>query len=212
MELQTFAVKSRTTKGKGQAGRDRHAGIVPGVVYGAGKDNINISVGAKELEYLLHHGQGEHAMVDLSCADNSDANGPAMVKAVQHHPVRGNALHFDLIRIDLKKTITTLVPVKMEGQSVGIVAGGVLDYHMREVEVECLPLDVPEFIIGDITNMDVGDTMHISDLITIDNVTILTDTTRTVAAVHTPRVVTDEVAETDEGVASEEETTEEAAE
>ena len=102
MELQTFAVETRSTKGKGPAGRDRQVGNVPGVVYGAGTENVNILAGAKELEYLLHHGQGEHAMVDLTFTDNADLNGPAMVKAVQHHPVRGNALHFDLVRIDLK--------------------------------------------------------------------------------------------------------------
>lgn len=192
MELQTFAVQTRSENGKGPAGRTRYEGNVPGVVYGAGKDNVNIVVGSKELELLLHRGGGEHAMVQLSCPDNPDLNGPAIVKAVQHHPVRGNALHFDLMRIDLDKKITTFVPLKMEGRSIGIVAGGILDHNIREVEVECLPLDVPEFLTGDITDVDIGQSLHVSDLGQIENVTILTDPSRTVAAVHQPRVVEEE--------------------
>lgn len=213
MELQTFAVQTRSENGKGPVGRIRHEGNVPGVVYGAGTENVNIVAVAKELEHLLHHGQGEHSMVELTFSDDPKLNGPAMVKAVQHHPVRGNALHFDLIRIDLKTTIITQVPLRMEGRSVGIVAGGILDYHMREVEVECLPLHVPDAIVGDITNLDIGDSLHVSDLFSIENVTILTDPSRTVAAMHQPRVIEETTsAETDveseEGATDEEAATE----
>jgi large subunit ribosomal protein L25 len=199
MELQTFAVQTRTTNGKGPAGRDRQSGNVPGVLYGAGKDNISIMVGSKELELLLHHGQGEHAMVELTFADSPELNGPAILKEVQHHRVRGQALHFDLMRIDLDKKIITLVPVRMDGRSIGVIEGGVLDYHMREIEVECLPMDVPEVIVGDITELNIGMSIHVRELVAIDNVQILTDPDRTVAAVQQPRVVEEEVAVVEEG-------------
>ncbi|MFP6615088.1 MAG: 50S ribosomal protein L25 [Candidatus Hydrogenedentota bacterium] len=199
MELQTFTVLTRSENGKGPSGRSRVEGNVPGVVYGAGKDNVNILVGSKELESLLHQGHGERAMVELSCTDDPDLNGPAMIKAVQHHPVRGNALHFDLMRIDLSKKIVTFVQLKMEGRSVGVIAGGILDHNIREVEVECLPMDVPEFFIGDVTELDIGDSLRVSDLVQVENVTILTDSARTVAAVHQPRVIEEEVSE-DEAV------------
>lgn len=194
MELQTFAVRTRTTNGKGPAGRDRLEGNVPGILYGADKDNVSIMVGSKELELLLHHGQGEHAMVELTFADSPELNGPAIIKEVQHHRVRGQALHFDFMRIDLNKKIVTLVPVRMDGRSAGVVEGGILDYHMREVEVECLPLDVPEVIVGDISELNIGQSIHVSELIKIDNVEILTDPQRTVAAVQQPRVAEEDVA------------------
>jgi large subunit ribosomal protein L25 len=216
MELETFAVQTRTENGKGSARRSRRDGNVPGVVYGAGKENVNIVVDSKELEFLLHHGKGERAMVELTCPDNPEVDGPAMIKAVQHHPVGGNALHFDLMRIDLSKKIATFVPLKMEGRSVGIIAGGVLDHHMREVEVECFPLDVPDFLIGNIEDLDIGDALHVSELAEVENVTILTDPARTVAAVHQPRVAEEEKeveeaideADEDSEKSTEEETTE----
>lgn len=189
MKLQPIEIQTRTTNGKGAAGRTRQAGNVPGIVYGIGNENVSIIAEAKALEHLLHHGQGEHAMLELRFTDNPDLNGPAMIKEVQHHPVRGNALHVDLMRIDLSNKIVTLVPIKLEGHCVGVVAGGILDHHMRELEVECLPLDTPEFLTADITNMEIGDTLHVSDIIPIENVTILTEDTRTVAAVHQPRVI-----------------------
>jgi large subunit ribosomal protein L25 len=189
MELTSFTVATRESKGKGPAGRSRHAGNVPGVIYGAGKENVSIVVDKKSFDHLIHGGQGEHSLVELTVSNNAEFSGPAMLKDVQHHPVSGAALHFDLVRIDMNKKIITQVPIKLEGHSIGIIEGGVLDYHMREVDVECLPLDVPTELVGDITEMNIGDSFLISDFPANDKITILTDVNRAVAAVQQPRVV-----------------------
>lgn len=216
MELQSFTVQSRETIGKGSAGRMRHEGDVPGVIYGASKENVNITVSIKELDLLLHGAQGEHALVDLTVTNNTDHNGPVILKAVQHHPVSGKALHFDFQRIDLKKKIVTTVPIKLDGRSVGVIAGGMIDHHIREIQVECLPLDTPEFVSGDISPVDIGGRLHVSDLVIPGNITVLSDSGLAVVSVHKPRVVTevtteDEDAEVEEG-ADAESTEEESAE
>lgn len=189
MKLTSFTVETRDEQGKGPSGRSRHAGNVPGIIYGAGKENVKIIVTKKEFELLLQGDQGVHALVDLTVTNDTDCNGPAILKDVQHHPVSGAALHFDLQRIDLTKTIITQIPIKLEGRSIGIIEGGVLDYQVRELEVECLPLDVPTEIVGDITEMNIGDTFHVSDFHEIENVTILTDPGRSVAAIQRKSVV-----------------------
>lgn len=217
MKLTAFTVNTRDSKGKGPAGRSRHAGNIPGIVYGDGKENVNVVVDQKSFDHLIHKGQGEHSLVDLTVSDNPDLNGPAIIRDVQHHPVSGMALHFDLLRIDLNKPIITQVPVSLEGRSIGIIEGGVLDFQFRELEVECLPLDVPAEIVGDITHLNIGDTYHVSDLPPNDKITILTDANRTIAAIHQPRVATEtttDAAVAEVGVVGEEdsEATEDAAE
>lgn len=191
MELIPFTVKTREAAGKGPAGRARHAGDIPGVVYGDGKDNVSVKVDKKSFDHLVHGAQGEHSLVDLNVDDDNKLNGPAMMKEVQHHPISGAVLHFDLMRIDLKKKIQTRVPIRLVGHSVGVIAGGVLDHHMREVDIECLPLDVPLDIVGDITNLKIGESFHVSDLTVDEAITVLTDSTRPVAAIQQPRVAKD---------------------
>jgi len=117
-------------------------------------------------------------------------------------------MHADFMRISMDKKIHTLVAIKFEGHPQGIVDGGVLDHQLREIEVECLPLDVPEFLLSNIEHMEIGDSLHVSELTVDDKVTILTDPDRTIAAIHQPRVVKDET-ETAEG---EEEGTDESGE
>ncbi len=189
MELQTLNAKIRTQSGKGPARQARMAGKLPGILYGEQKDPVSLLVDAKELNTILHGQQGEHAILQVTVEDDAAANGPAIIKAIQHHPVRGHVMHADFMRISMDKKIHTLIPVKFEGHPVGIVEGGVLDHQLREVEIECLPLDVPEFIATDITHMEIGDSLHVSELKPGDNITILTDAARTIAAIHQPRVV-----------------------
>ena len=212
MELQPFTVESRETSGKGAAGRMRHVGAIPGVIYGATKENVNVTVSIKELDHLLHGTQGEHALVDLTVTGNADHNGPVILKDVQHHPVSGKALHFDFQRIDLKKRIVTVVPIKLEGRSVGVIAGGMIDHHIREIQVECLPLDTPEFITGDISPVDIGGRLHVSDLAIPESLTVLSDLGLAVVSVHKPRVATVETTVEAEGEEDAEATEEESAE
>ena len=188
MELQTLKAATRTQRGKGPAGRERKAGNVPGVLYGGGGDAISLKLDAREFERLVHSG-GEHAIVQLSVEDQPDLSSPAMLKAVHHHPVRGEIMHADFQRIRLDERLTTLVSIEIVGQSKGIVEGGVLDFQLRELEIECLALEVPEKIDVDISDLGIGDSIHVGQIQAPDGVTIVTDLTRNVVAVHAPRVV-----------------------
>jgi len=136
----------------------------------------------------VHGSSGEHAIVEL-LSDDANVKGHALIKSVQHHPVRNTVMHADFYRIRLDETIKTVVPVVLVGRAVGVIEGGVLDHTLRDLEVECKALEVPEQIEYDITNMVIGDRVHVSDLTIPEGVTLLTDEERTVATIHQPRVV-----------------------
>ncbi|MCH8854165.1 MAG: 50S ribosomal protein L25 [Planctomycetes bacterium] len=159
MELQNLAVSTRSERGKGAGRRARALGMVPAILYGDGKDSVVLTVDGKTLDLLLRGKQGAHAIVQLDIADNPDLSGPAMVKDVQHHPVRGQVIHADFMRIDMTKKIRTSVAIKIEGRAAGVIEGGLLDHQLREVEVECLALDVPEYFAVDVSAMEIGDSL-----------------------------------------------------
>lgn len=189
MELQTLKVTTREEHGKGAARRTRRAGNIPAILYGLGTEPVSLKVDVRELDLLLRGDQGAHALVDLEVEGNPDLSGPAILKEVQRHPIRGNTVHADLLRIDLTHKIHTLVSIKLEGVCPGVIEGGVIDYQIREIEVLCLPLEVPDAIMGDISVLNIGDSMHVNDLVAPDNVEILTPGDRAVVAVHAPRVI-----------------------
>lgn len=188
MELQTLGATVRENAGKGAASRVRADGAVPAVLYGGDKIPVNIQLNSREFEYLLHHHRGSQAVVQLNIGDKPDLSGPALLKAVQHHPVKGQAIHADFLRIRLDERITTTVPITIKGQARGLMDGGVLDHQLREVEVECLALEVPEELAIDVTPLGIGDSFHVSDLAAPAGVDILTDPERPIAAVFLPRV------------------------
>lgn len=200
MDLQALQVSARKDTGKKAARKVRGEGHVPLVLYGGDKEPVGLSVNERLLDLLLHGKAGEHAIVQLDVKDNPELNTPALIKEVQHHKVQGNVLHADFMRIRLDEKIITLVAVKILGQAVGIVEGGVLDHVLREIEVECLALEVPDSFEADVTNLAIGDSLKVSDLTSPDNVAILTDPTRTLIAIHAPRVIEEEApAELEEG-------------
>ena len=145
MELQKLAIDIREeADGKGANHRLRKTGQVPVVLYGGSKESVSVQVNEKEFVQLIRGRGGEHAIVQLECSSQPALNSPAMLKAVQHHPIRGNVLHADFMRIRLDERIRTVVPLVLTGQPKGVVEGGILDHQVRELEVECLALEVPE--------------------------------------------------------------------
>ena len=189
MELQTLKVTTREARGKGAAHRLRLAGEVPGIVYGLGHEPLSFKTDLREFEHLVHGRQGEHAIVQLDVAEKPDLNGPALLKTVQHHPVSGAILHADFLRISLDDVITTMVPIHLSEHCAGLVEGGVLDHQLREVEVECRALDVPDAIFADISELNIGDSLHVGELVAPPNVKIVTESERAIVAVHAPRVL-----------------------
>lgn len=204
MELQPLSVKTRANSGKGTARRLRAAGKIPGVLYGQGSGAVHIELDEPEFNHLVHSRGGEHSFIDLKIEDNPELSCRAMIKDVQHDPIRGDFLHVDLFRIDMSKKITTVVPVELTGHCVGVVNGGVLDHQTREIEVECLPGDVPESFVLDISNLDIGDNIIARDVKAPEGVEILESEDRAIVTVHAPRVIKEEGAEAEELAAAEE--------
>lgn len=188
MEMKSLTVSPRTADGKGAARENRRNGRVPAVVYGEKLGNVPVVIDLRSFETLLHGKGGEHSLINLEVEGQPDLNGPVLVKSVQHHPVSDKILSADFLRIQLDKPITTLVPVKLTGQSPGIIEGGVPDQHLHEVEISALPLAVPEYIVGDMSSMRISDTMMVSELIVPEGVTILTPLDRPVIGIKAPRV------------------------
>lgn len=188
MEIQTINVTTRDETGKGPARRRRVAGTIPGVIYGENKAVVSIVINAKAFASALHGSQGEHAIMQVNVEDKPELSGPALVKAVQHHPIKEHIMHTDLLRIRLDQPFRTLLPITLVGQSPGIVEGGVPDQQLRELEIECLPLDTPEHFNLDISELRIGGLIHVADLKMPDNVKILTASDRTIITIHPPRV------------------------
>lgn len=189
MEFQTINVTTRQETGKGPARRRRVAGTIPGVIYGGDKEVVSIVIDTKAFISALHGSQGEHAIVQVNVEDKPELSGPTLIKAVQHHPIKEHVMHTDLLRIDLSKPFRTLVPIALVGQCPGIVEGGVPDQQLRELEIECLPLNTPEKLDVDISELRIGGLLHVSDLTAPEGVEILTDAARTIITIHPPRVV-----------------------
>ena len=203
MEVQILRAKKRETGSKGAARQDRLGGSVPVVLYGGGGDPVSLKLDLREFDQLLHGRSGEHAVVRLEVEDSADLNSPALLKAVQHDPINGSILHADFMRIRLDQRITTSVVLSLLGRAVGVTEGGVLDHQLRDIEVECLALEVPETIAVDVSELNIGDSLHVSQVVAPEGVTIVTDPERTIVAVHAPRVVKEAAAEEGEEGAEE---------
>ena len=194
MELQALKVTTRKRGGKGDASKTRATGKLPAVLYGGDGAPVSLAVDVRSFETLIHHSRGgEHALVRLDIEDQPDLSTPALVKAVQRHPVRENILHADFLRIRLDQRIATVVPVRLVGQAPGIADGGVMDHQMRVIEVECLALEVPDEFVVDISNLHINESIHVSQVAIPDNITVLSDPARPVVAVHPPRVIKEAV-------------------
>jgi len=203
MDLQTLNATPREGQGRGSARRARREGQVPGILYGHGVKPASLLINRREFEHLLVTHRGAGAIVRLDVAENAELSGPALLKEVQRHPVRDAVLHADFQRVSMDERIQTTVPVVLTGHAKGIVAGGMLDFQLRELEIECLALNVPEQIELDMTDWDIGFSMHAGAVTPPENVTILTDPERAVASIHAPRVVVEETEEAEEGAEGE---------
>ena len=197
MKLENIQVRTREEKGKGAARRTRAAGDIPAVLYGEGKAPVSLFLNEKAFRLMVQHA-GAHALVELEVAGRPELSGPTILKQVQRHPVSEAYLHADFMRIDLDKRIHTKIPVVLIGRSAGVILGGVLEHNLREIEVECLALDTPSHFDVDVSELEIGDSLHLSDISMPENVTMLTPGERTLATVHAPRVIEEPTTTADE--------------
>jgi large subunit ribosomal protein L25 len=188
----------RTAGNKNDARRVRVSGKVPAVLYGAGKESLSVSLDPRQVSRILHSQTGYNTIFDLAL--DGGERTKAMIVDWQYEPIKGALLHIDLKRIAMDKALTVNVPIVMKGEAAGVKQqGGILEQLLREVEIECLPGDIPASIEADVSELVFGKVLRVSDLPHDAKLTFLTDN-QPVAHVTT---VKEEVVATPEAVAAE---------
>jgi large subunit ribosomal protein L25 len=179
-------VKPREHLGSRESRRLRREGLVPGVLYGTGTEPRSISIPERQLRKALTGTGGLNAILDV-VLDGGSAQ-PSILKEYQHDPLRGKVIHVDLLEVRLDVAITATVSIHLVGaeDSPGVREGGALSQVAREVNVEALPMEVPEHIDLDVSSMEMGDTLRVSDVTAPDGVTLVDDPDTVVATLTMP--------------------------
>jgi len=188
MEEIRLDVELRKEIGKSKVNDIRQAGFIPAVVYREGKESLPIKMSHKLFYGLLHQYPIENALINLNVKDDKKTNARScLIKEIQYGPVDGNILHVDFNEISLTKVIKVSVPVAAKGECVGVKQeGGSLEHILWEVEVECLPTDIPKEIEVDVSNLKMGGGIHVKDLKIPSGVKVLNDPEALVLSVATP--------------------------
>jgi large subunit ribosomal protein L25 len=201
--------QKRTVIGRNAIKKIKREGLVPGVVYGSQAEPMALQVEARELTSVLAHASSEHVLVELEISDGSQStNRLALIQEVQHHPLKRQLLHVDFHAVSTTEKITSEVPIEAVGEPLGVrTFGGLLEYSLRSLEVECFPQDLPDIVRIDVTNLNIGESLHVRDIPLPSGVEALTDGDLTVVSVVASRVG-EEVAEPAEAPATPEVITE----
>jgi large subunit ribosomal protein L25 len=186
-------VQVRDAHGSAEVRRLRKQGLVPGVIYGGGKDPAAICVAERTLRKALTGSGGLHAILDVIVQGDGKADPrPAILKDYQQDVMSGRVSHIDLHQVRLDRPIQASIVVQLVGESVGAKEGGVLSQVSREINVEALPMEIPEHIDADVSPMEIGDTLRLADIPAIEGVTFLDDPEETVLATLTSPSVFEE--------------------
>jgi len=198
-ESNILEAQPRTSGNKNDARRVRRDGKVPAVLYGAGKDALTLALDPRQVARILHSATGHNTIFELAL--NGGERTKAMIVDWQYEPVKGALLHIDLKRIAMDQKLKVNVPIALKGEAAGVKQqGGILEQILREVEVECLPGDIPESIDADVSELVFGKVLRVSDLPHGEKLKFLTDANQPVAHITS---VKEEVAPTPEAVAAE---------
>ena len=207
MEVTDLAAQVRKEQKKGPARRLRQKGFVPAIFYGRSAENILLAVKNDEL-VKLYKDKKNHAFIKLIIDDGGSKNIEklSLIKELQVQPLTGKLYHADFYEVDIKRKLTIDVSLRFVGKAIGVENGGELQHIRREVKVSCLPLDLPDHIDVDVTNLDIGDSIKIRDLKVAEEITILDRPDSAVAAVAMIKVAKEPVKEevaAEEGAATE---------
>jgi large subunit ribosomal protein L25 len=187
MEEIALNVEPRDGRGKGPAGRLRRSGKIPGVFYGPQSNAIELAVDSKEFITRVAHLEGSHLIRFKSDATDLQQK-VALLREVQIHPVSGTILHVDFYEVDLTRRLQVTVPLHFIGKAVGVAEGGILQPVLRDIQVECLPTDIPQFIEVDVSALAIHDAIHLNDLQMPPAVTAIFETNEAVVTVLPPTV------------------------
>lgn len=184
-----ITAEKREGTGKGAARSMRREGRVPGILYGHGEESIPLSVEAGELHRLVQAISIENTIVDLDVSGDGGESYKVLIRELQRHPFRDEVLHIDFFHVAMDEKLYVEVPIVIMGVPEGVKnKGGVLDHQLRELEVYCLPGNIPEKVEVDVTGLDIGDAIHVRDLVLFD-VEVETDPDRSVVTVLAPTVI-----------------------
>jgi len=195
--------EKRTATGKEQIKRLRKGGFIPAVVYGRHTESLNVQVDDREFSRLAHgeHGASlESILISLEIEGDKSGKRMTLIKEIQQNPFTGKVIHIDFNEVSLTEKITTHIPIIVTGTSKGEKEGGIVDQTLRELEIKCLPTEMPEEIKIDISNLGLHGSIHVRDLDLGDKVEIINDEELSIVSIIVPRVVEEPV----EGVAEEE--------
>lgn len=195
MEQINLEAQVRKTTGNGPARELRREGRIPAILYGPKTDPIMLSVDNKELEQIVKKSSIGSVLLKLEIKNGQTSARSAMVKELQTHPVTGQFLHVDFYEVDLTRKINAMIPVTVTGKSQGVEDGGILQIVRRELEVFCLPTAIPEAIEVDISELEIGDSIHVQEIALPSDVELPEDVDFTVITVLAPKVEVEAVEE-----------------
>jgi large subunit ribosomal protein L25 len=186
-------VELRQNAGKGVARKLRAAGRIPGVCYGAGAETLHIQLDPAALERALRASSaGINTLFGLQGASALSGKS-VLVKELQRDPVKGSLLHADLYAVDLTREIEVAVPLHLTGTAIGLMSGGIVDHQLREIQISCLPGAIPEAFQLDVTALEIGDSLHVRDVVLPGGVTLVSDPDLSVVSVVAPAKAEEEV-------------------
>jgi large subunit ribosomal protein L25 len=182
----TLKAEPREGTGKGLARKLRASGKVPAVVYGAGADALSLTLDYHETDYLFHSISVDNTIVNLE-VEGEKVPVPTLIRDIQTHPFRPIILHVDFYRIQTGVEVELDVPVHVHGTPTGVKdSGGVLEQTIHHLPIRCVPKDIPEEILVEVSGLDIGDSIHVSELDIPEGVEVLLDGDRTVCSVQVP--------------------------
>jgi large subunit ribosomal protein L25 len=187
LETLEIHADARDKKRKRDAKRLLRSGKIPGVLYGPKTATVALELDKREFTNRVAGLEGSH-LVRLKSSTAALAEKVALVKAMQYHPINGDVIHADLYEVDLTARIQVHVPLHFIGRAFGVTRGGILQPIVREIEVECLPMDIPEFFNVDVSALDIGDSVHVEELSMPEGVTAIAESNFALVAVVPPSV------------------------
>jgi large subunit ribosomal protein L25 len=192
MATVSFNATARDAAGKGAARTLRSNGQVPAVIYGHGREPQPLALNARDLDKMLGHIQAESTVIEVSVGGTTSKT---LIREIQRHPIKRQILHVDFQALVAGEKVTVNIPITLTGIPEGVrLGGGVLDQTLREIEIEVDPANIPDHIEFDVTNLVIGDSVHVSDLKVPAGVEVLDDPETSVAVLAAPRAVIEETA------------------
>lgn len=205
MEIHTVNAQIRNAKGKGASRSLRREGKIPAILYGSDIESIPLSVSAYDIENLLKKISYSQALINLVESNSHSFEKKVMIREIQADPVNQKYLHLDFYEVKMDRKITATVPIITKGTAKGVTTGGILQIIRRELDVVCFPAEIPQRIEVDITDLDIGDSIHVKDIRLEGDVEIPFDSNFTVITVVSPKVEEAPKAEEEEAEKEEEE-------